>query len=297
MGQPAHAGCQLGFAAFNSAVPMPATTSPAIEICPGFAPRPGITHAVFDFDGTLSLIRHGWPDIMLAMFLEMLPPRAGEDPLGLRAELMREMLSFNGKQTIHQMVAFAERVRQRGAEPREPQCYLAEYTLRLERDIARRSQQIRAGASPDSFVVPGGRALIERLLARGVKLYILSATLEPFVRQEAALLDLARYFDGRIHGGHENTPPFSKGKVFDRILREEGISGAQLLSFGDGPVELHHTKELGGLAVAVASDETEIGSGKIHEQKRTQLIAAGADLVIPDYQSHEQLVKLLWNNQ
>lgn len=267
---------------------------PAIELCPSFAPRPGITHAVFDFDGTLSLIRHGWPDIMLAMFLEMLPPRAGEDEAALRAELMREMLSFNGKQTIHQMVVFAERVRRRGGEPREPQCYLAEYTLRLERDIARRTQQIRAGASPDNFVVPGGRALIERLLARGIKLYILSATLEPFVRQEAALLDLARYFEGHIHGGHEDQPPFSKGAVFDRILREENISGAQLLSFGDGPIELHHTKELGGLAVAVASDETEIGSGKIHEQKRTQLIAAGADLVIPDYQCHEQLVRLLW---
>ncbi|MEN9572606.1 MAG: hypothetical protein RL514_461 [Verrucomicrobiota bacterium] len=272
---------------------MTTTASPSIEICPSFAPRPELSHAVFDFDGTLSLIRHGWPDIMLTMFLEMLPRSVGEDPAALRSELMREMLSFNGKQTIHQMVAFAERVRSRGGEPREPQCYLAEYTLRLERDIARRSQQIRAGTSPDKFVVPGGRALIERLLARGLKLYILSATLEPFVKQEAALLDLARYFDGRIHGGHETTPPFSKGQVFDRILREEGISGTQLLSFGDGPVELHHTKELGGLAVAVASDETEIGSGKVHEQKRTQLIAAGADLVIPDYQCHEQLVKLL----
>ncbi len=272
---------------------MTATTRPAIEICPAFAPRPGLTHAVFDFDGTLSLIRHGWPDIMLGMFVEMLPARADEDPAALRAALMAEIISFNGRQTIHQMVRFAERVGARGGQVREPQCYLAEYTLRLERDIARRSQQIRDGTSPDNFVVPGGRTLIERLLARGLKLYILSATLEPFVRQEAALLDLARYFDGRIHGGHENTPPFSKGEVFDRILREEGISGAQLLSFGDGPVELHHTKELGGLAVAVASDETEIGSGKIHEQKRTQLIAAGADLVIPDYQCEAQLVKLL----
>lgn len=272
---------------------MTATASPGIEICPGFATRPGITHAVFDFDGTLSLIRHGWPDIMLGMFLEMLPASVGEDSSALRTELMDEMLSFNGKQTIHQMVAFAERVRRRGSQPREPQCYLAEYTLRLERDIATRTQRILSGENPDRFVVPGGRALIEQLHARGLKLYILSATLEPFVKQEAALLDLARYFDGRIHGGHENTPAFSKGRVFDQILREEGISGAQLLSFGDGPVELHHTKELGGLAVAVASDETEIGSGKIHEQKRTQLIAAGADLVVPDYQNHAQLMALL----
>lgn len=272
---------------------MTATTAAPIEICPGFRPRPGITHVVFDFDGTLSLIRHGWPDIMLGMFLEMLPPRAGEDSATLRTELMHEMLSFNGKQTIHQMVAFAERVRARGGQPREPQRYLAEYTLRLERDITRRSQQIRDGASPDSFVVPGGRALIKRLLAHGLKLYILSGTLEPYVKQEAGLLKLADFFDDRIHGGHEDPARFSKQMVFDRILREESISGAHLLSFGDGPVEIHHTKELGGLAVAVASDETKIGSGRIHEQKRTQLIAAGADLVIPDYQCHEQLVKLL----
>lgn len=272
---------------------MTAAASIGIEICPGFAPRPGLTHAVFDFDGTLSLIRHGWPDIMLGMFLEMLPPRAGEDPAALRAELMREIISFNGRQTIHQMVRFAGRVGERGGQVREPQCYLAEYTLRLERDIAARSQRIRDGAGPDGFVVPGARALLERLRDRGLKLYILSSTLERFVKQEAELLDLARYFDGRIHGGHEDHTRFSKGMVFDRILREEGIPGDRLLSFGDGPVELHHTKELGGLAVAVASDETEIGSGKIHEQKRTQLIAAGADLVIPDYMCESKLVPLL----
>ena len=171
------------------------------------------------------------------------------------------------------------------------------HQARLERDIARRRQCIREGASPDTFVVPGGRALLERLHARGVKLYILSATLERFVRQEAALLDLARYFDGRIYGGHEDAARFSKQRVFDRILREEQIPGAQLLSFGDGPVELHHTKELGGLAVAVASDETEIGSGKIHEHKRTQLLAAGADLVIPDYQAHAALMELIFREK
>lgn len=268
-----------------------------IEICPSFSPRPKLTHAVFDFDGTLSLLRHGWPDIMLAMFMEMLPRQTGEDDAALHAELHHEVLAYNGRQTIHQMVRFAERMAGRGAPLREPQFYLAEYTLRLERAINARSQRIRDGAGPDSFVVPGARALLERLHARGLKLYILSGTLEPYVKQEAALLDLAHFFDDRIHGGHEDPTRFSKQMVFDRILREEGIPGSRLLSFGDGPVEIRHTKELGGLAVAVASDETEIGSGKVHALKRTQLIAAGADLVIPDYQCEEQLVKLLWGDR
>ncbi len=276
---------------------MTAINTVPIEICPGFSPRPGLSHVVFDFDGTLSLLRHGWPDTMLDMFLEILPRRAGEDEAALRAELHDEVLAFNGRQTIHQMVRFAERVTERGGPLREPQFYLAEYTLRLERAIATRSQRIRDGAGPDSYVVPGARALLQSLHDRGLKLYILSGTLEPYVKQEAELLDLARFFAGRIHGGHEDPTRFSKQMVFDRILREEGISGTRLLSFGDGPVEIRHTKELGGLAVAVASDETELGSGKVHALKRTQLIAMGADLVIPDYQCHEQLVKLLLNEQ
>ena len=31
----------------------------------------------FDFDGTLSLIREGWPVVMLGMFQEMLPGKGG----------------------------------------------------------------------------------------------------------------------------------------------------------------------------------------------------------------------------
>jgi hypothetical protein len=44
-----------------------------VEFASGFAPHPQITHVVFDFDGTLSLIREGWPAVMVPMFVEMLP--------------------------------------------------------------------------------------------------------------------------------------------------------------------------------------------------------------------------------
>ena len=45
-----------------------------VEFAPGFARRPTVSHVLFDFDGTLSLIRQGWPEIMTPMFAEMLPP-------------------------------------------------------------------------------------------------------------------------------------------------------------------------------------------------------------------------------
>ena len=56
--------------------------------------------------------------------------------------------------------------------------------------------------------------------------------------------------------------------IIDRILGEHGISGRQLLSFGDGYVEIENTKQVGGLAVAVASDEAHNGSGRVDEWKR-----------------------------
>ena len=45
---------------------------------PTFAPWPGISHVLFDFDGTLSLIRQGWPEVMVSMFTEVLPALPGE---------------------------------------------------------------------------------------------------------------------------------------------------------------------------------------------------------------------------
>jgi len=49
-----------------------------IEFSSNFAPRPRLSHVLLDFDGTLSLIREGWPEVMLPMFVEFLPALPGE---------------------------------------------------------------------------------------------------------------------------------------------------------------------------------------------------------------------------
>ncbi len=71
--------------------------------------------------------------------------------------------------------------------------------------------------------------------------------------------------------------------IIDRILAENAIDGRHLIAFGDGYVEIENTKQVGGLAVAVASDEANNGSGRVDEWKRTRLLGVGADVVIPDY--------------
>lgn len=264
---------------------------PHLELTPGFRPRSAVTHIVFDFDGTLSLVRAGWAEIMLEMFLELLPRRAGESEEELRPRLLEDLLRMNGKQTIHQMIQFAAEVAERGGTAQTPEWYLAEFTHRLSHRIAERSAAIASGRQPaEDFIVHGGRALLEDLRASGFKLYLLSGTIERFVRQEAEWLRLTEFFGPRLFGGHEDHTKFSKQRVFAQILREEGISGERLLSFGDGPVEIQNTKELGGLAVAVASDELANGSGRIHPQKRRQLLAAGADAVIADYREPQALL-------
>ena len=73
--------------------------------------------------------------------------------------------------------------------------------------------------------------------------------------------------------------------------RENQISGDRLLAFGDGYVEIQNTKEAGGLAVAVASDEAHNGSGRLDEWKRQRLLGVGADVVIPDYRDADALLE------
>ncbi len=266
-----------------------------VEFAPTFEPRPNITHVLFDFDGTLSLIREGWPDVMVPMFAEYLPALPGESEAQRRQLCLDDIMRLNGKQTIYQMIQLADRIKERGATPKEPLWYKHEYLRRLDERIASRKDGIRSGKfKPDDLLLHGSRLLLETLQRRGLTLYLASGTDEIFVKEEAALLDVTRYFGRHIYGAQDNFQNFSKKMVIERILRENNIAGAQLLSFGDGYVEIQNTKEVGGLAVAVASDEAHNGSGRIDEWKRQRLLGVGADVVIADYRDAEPLLgKLL----
>ena len=262
-----------------------------VEFTPGFAPRPAISHVLFDFDGTLSIIREGWPEVMVPMFVEMLPKVAGETDEQRRQMCLDDIMRLNGKQTIYQMMQLAERISERGGVPKEALWYKHEYLRRLDERISGRKEAIRSGkVHRDTSLVHGSRLLMDGLQRRGLKLYLASGTDEVFVKEEAALLDVARYFGPHIYGAQDSYQNFSKKMVIERILRENNIAGAQLLAFGDGYVEIQNTKEAGGLSIAVASDEANNGSGKVDEWKRQRLLGVGADIVIADYRDAEALL-------
>src|SRR5712671_3607911 len=172
-----------------------------VEFSPGFVPRPQISHVLLDFDGTLSLIREGWPEVMLPMFVEMLPARAGESEEARRQLCYEDIMRLNGKQTIYQMIQLAERIKDRGGTPREPLWYKHEYLRRLDERIRHRLEGLRSGAvARDEWLVYGARSLLELLQRRGLPLYLASGTDEIFVKQEAELLHLAGFFGKHIYG-------------------------------------------------------------------------------------------------
>jgi phosphoglycolate phosphatase len=270
---------------------MSGPTWAGVELATPLEPRPGIGFALFDFDGTLSIIRQGWPEVMVPMFVEALPALPGETEDDLRRLVTDDVMRLNGKQTIYQMIQLADRIRDRGGIPDEPLAYKHEYLRRLAAHCGARTDGLRDGSiGPDDLLVHGSRALLEHLVARGLRLYLASGTDEYAVKAEADLLDITRYFDGHIYGALDDYKNFSKKMIIDRIIDENAIEGRHLISFGDGYVEIENTKQVGGLAVAVASDEAHNGSGRVDEWKRRRLLGVGADVVIPDYRDAIPLI-------
>ncbi len=236
-----------------AARPLPKFTGD-VELRPTFTPRPQITHVVFDFDGTLSWVRHGWPEIMFGLFRRHLPLLADETAEARIAVLNDIVFGLNGRPTIVQMQRFTEIVRERGGGELVAEDLRREFQDQLDAEITKRLTAIRSRVAPaDAFVVHAARPLLERLLESGITPIVLSSTIEHRVKEEAEALGLTHYFGRHIYGSPADPRGFSKKVVLQRLLTEEGIQGGHLLSFGDGPVEISATKELGGLASRYAA--------------------------------------------
>lgn len=267
-----------------------------IEIIHSNIPRGTFRFVLFDFDGTLSLIREGWPQVMIPMMVEILRETGtSESETELFAAVEDFVMRLNGRQTIYQMIQLADEVRRRGGQPSLPLEYKHRYHDLLMKRIQGRLENLQSGrASAEEWTVPGSHKLLENLQKRGLSLFLASGTDLKYVRHEAELLGLVPYFRDQIYGALDDYQNFSKKMVIERIILEHGLQGEQLLGFGDGFVEIEEIKRAGGVAVAVASDE--VHRRGINHWKRNRLVQAGADLVIPEYRRQEDLVRFLFDS-
>jgi phosphoglycolate phosphatase-like HAD superfamily hydrolase len=264
-----------------------------IEIVNPQLPRGRFRSALFDFDGTLSLIREGWPQVMIPMMVGVLQ---GTGTAEQEAELYQKVEEFvmrlNGRQTIYQMIQLAEEVKKRGGKPLEPLAYKHRYHSLLMERIRHRLAALESGAATAAeWTVPGSFELLDDLRRRQFTLYLASGTDLKYVRQEVGFLLLGEYFGDRVFGALDDYWNFSKKLIIEKMLAEHQLHGAELLGFGDGFVEIEEVKKVGGVAIGVASDET--NRGRLNDWKRRRLIQAGADIIIADYQHAAPLLAWL----
>ncbi len=246
---------------------------------------------LFDFDGTLSLLRAGWASVMVPMMVaELAALKSGESDTELHS-IVREFVDrLTGKQTIYQMIELAAQVEMRGGVPDTPLAYKRKYLGLLHKRIAHRLEELRYGrAKPEKYLVPGSIELLQALRKRGMRLYLASGTDEEFMRQEAGLLGVTEFFDGGVYGAQDDYKSFSKRILIERILSRSECHGTEILGFGDGFVEIENVKAVGGIAVGVATDEADCLV--VYDWKRNRLAAAGADYIIPNYLDQAALLE------
>lgn len=261
--------------------------------------RPGVNAsrarvALFDFDGTISVIRSGWVDVMVPMMVEILAEtRSGESEAAL-TEVVKEFVGrLTGKQTIYQMIELAENVTRRGGTPKDPVAYKHQYLDLLWERIKGRVAELRDGrCAPEKYMVPGSIPLLEALKARGLKLYLASGTDHQYMTEEARLLGVDKYFDGGVFGALDDYKSFSKAILIQRIIAGAEAKGDEFLGFGDGYVEIENVRQVGGVTVGVASDEPDCL--RVDAWKRNRLVEVGADYIVPHYRMHEQLIATLF---
>lgn len=235
--------------------------------------------ALFDFDGTLSLIREGWSGIMAGMGVELL---AAQGFAGDFAQIEDAVLRLSGKPSIFQMRVLSEELARRGGLPGNPDDYLQEFLRRLRMLTAERKL-----AEPSTMRVAGAFEFLEALQRRGVALYLASGTDLADVRSELAWLGLSEFFGQHVYAPADNTPHFTKADVVNLMVREYG----RIIGFGDGYAETVEVKRAGGVAIGLATNPP--GVPGLHAAKRDLLRELGADVVVPDYRRAAELLTWL----
>lgn len=257
--------------------------------------RGKIKHVLFDFDGTISLLREGWQRIMGPVCVEMICGNTPPTP-EIIEEVNQMIDETTGIQTIFQMQRLEQMVRAHALVPeseiRTPEEYKKVYNDRLMEPVRERIAQIESGAKTrDDFMIRGARRFLELMSAKNVTMYVFSGTDREDVQNEARCLGVDHFFQ-EIWGALPSIEEYSKEKVIREIIATHHLEGPMVLAIGDGPVEVRNVKDAGGIAVGIASDEKK-GYGW-DESKRCRLLRAGADLLAPDFSGGEALLDYLF---
>lgn len=273
-----------------------------IEIVNPWTEQLRVKYAIFDHDGTISTLREGWENIMAPMMVKAVLGKKyhqADEVLyqKVQARVNEYIDKTTGIQTLVQMNGLLDIIREFGCVPEEEMLdefgYKKIYNDELLLMVKIREDKFRKGElSLEDFTVKNAVLFLQKLHDAGVKLYLASGTDEEDVKKEAQILGYAHLFEGRIYGAVGDVTKEAKKIVLDRILSSIGESSfGKLITFGDGPVEMRETRKREGISIGIASNE--LKRFGLNESKRTRLIKAGADVIIPDFSQINPLLRLL----
>ncbi|MCK5175045.1 MAG: carbohydrate kinase, partial [Planctomycetes bacterium] len=201
-----------------------------------------IRHAVFDHDGTISILRQGWEAIMEPMMIRAVlgeKYETADETLyhKVRNRVLEYIDKSTGIQTIVQMEALVEMVAEFGIVPKEQILdkfgYKEIYNTTLTQMVATRIEKFSNGQLNESdYTIKGAIGFLETLRDRGVTLYLASGTDRNDVISEAEVLGYAGIFDGGIYGSVGDISKYSKKMVIEKIMTENHLAGSELAVFG-----------------------------------------------------------------
>jgi rfaE bifunctional protein kinase chain/domain len=276
-----------------------------IELCYeniDFIKKDKIKHAVFDHDGTISVLREGWEAVMEPMMVKAI---LGDKYQSADEYLFNKVITrvkdyidkSTGIQTIEQMEGLIEIINEFNIVPKDKILdkfgYKEIYNNALMEMVKVRVDKLnKKELDVQDFALKGAIELLHHLFEKGLTLYLASGTDKDDVIAEAKAMGYANLFGGGIYGAIGDVSKFSKKMVMEKIIRDNNLSGAELITFGDGPVEMRECRKVGGIAVGIASDE--IRRHGLNVEKRSRLIKAGAHIVIPDLSQRNYLYDIIF---
>jgi sugar/nucleoside kinase (ribokinase family)/phosphoglycolate phosphatase-like HAD superfamily hydrolase len=257
--------------------------------------------AIFDNDGTISVLRQGWEAVMEKMMIAAIAgDRYGALSIAEIERIRIASLEFinatTGIQTIEQMHQLTEMIASYGYVPADkiltPLEYKGIYNVDLLKMVNNRIDEFKAGRlGVEDLVMKGSVEFLHFLHDRGVKLYLASGTDQADVEREAELLGYAPLFEGRIFGSVGRVDADPKKVVIADILSSIDVPPTRCAIFGDGPVEMREGRRQGLLSVGLLSDE--VRRYGTNGAKRSRLVLGGATVLIPDFSYRSELIRLL----
>jgi len=275
-----------------------------IEVVEEYPLERPIKYAMFDHDGTISVLRQGWEAIMQPLMLRSIAggefTKLSSSQKDTIADKITQLIGqTTGAPTIVQMEGLVELIQREGyvsaSSIQSPEYYKQEFLQLLNNLVDNRTDRFQQGElGIEDFTMKGVIPFLQKLQDTSVELYLASGTDEDNVIHEANTLGYGSWFTGGIYGARPDGIS-AKRKVLQQLLQEKQTKPSEILVIGDGPSEIREGRKVGAVCVGIASDE--VRRFGINYDKRQRLIRAGAHYIIHDFSQQEALYNLFFSRE